>query len=104
GDRLREGRKVLAIDVVSPCEIRGTESGTETVGELSEIVVGDVDIAQRLLLLFRERKQGRLADVAGLNSAGYGEVRAESRLSRIVVRFREGCYWSEAFQHGHVRG
>ena len=80
--------------------ISRAQGRAEPVGQLDEIAVGDEGVAQSLLLLFRERQQSRLANGAGLDSAGDGEVGAQRRHS--VYGLREGGDRSQALESGHV--
>ena len=58
----------------------------KAVRQLGEIAVGDEGVAQRLLLLFRERQQGGLPNGARLDPAGDGEVGGQSGVAGRAVR------------------
>ncbi len=104
GDHVRDGLgdagEALPVEIMRARLISRAQGRAKTVRQLHEIAVGDEGVAQSLLLLFRERQQRGLANGAGLDAAGDGEVRAQSRHS--VCGVGEGGDGSQALESGHV--
>ena len=62
------------------------EGRAEAIRQLRDVAVRDERVAQRLLLLFRERQQGGLAYDARLNPAGDGVIGRERRFAFRALR------------------
>ena len=54
-DSRGQAGEMRPIDVVGARQISGAERGPQAVRQFGEVPLGDKDITQRLLLLFRER-------------------------------------------------
>src|SRR6185437_4656083 len=92
--------EALPVEIMRARLVGRAQGRAETVRELREIAVGDERVAQSLLLLFGERQQRRLANDAGLDSAGDGEVGGQSRPA--VWRAGKSGDWSQALEDRHV--
>jgi hypothetical protein len=84
-DGLGDAGEALPIEIVRARLIGRAHGRAEAVRQLGEIAVGDEGVAQRLLLLFRERQQGGLPDDSRLDSAGHGEVGGQGGLAGRAV-------------------